>query len=363
MTLAVDKCSKLERADILLKYGKACLGDSKFPLAKNDDLGVVDAKVVDTMNEVAAMLERLSTSCDASVFSALVDGEVKSKDVSMFDGKHRTLANVLEVDWERKIGEIDSAESDLLIFSKEIGSYETAMSLTDGAYNGCHHALDKVIEKCSDFQKVYTTKLDKAVGNLREISLPQIDRFLGKYGDIEKCVEKWEMAPMEWIFKEESHSDVKQDIEEFVASFQQCKETDEMLQSFVDKISSISCSVLKEVLEKCQQLSQDFNKKCAAGKTCSVDMLFAHCALVSQDPKEVKGVDQFVKKTFGSKYGIGYLPEKLAEKLEFKPKEEQGPTKKDKKDKKEKKDKNKAEKRPAEDKGNKESKEKKRKSK
>ena len=358
----------VERADILTKYASTCLGDGKFPRAKKDEMDPVDGKVIDVINGVAAMLERLSTSCDASIFSALVDGKLKGKDIEKFDGKHRTLANVLEVDWTQTVADIDSCESDLLVFSKEIGKYETAMSLTHGAYKGCHAALDKVIEQCSNFQKVYTAKLSKAVDNLREISLPQIDRFIAKYGDMEKCVQAWDMAPVEWIFKEENHNDVKQDIEEFVSSYQQCHETKEMLKSFVDKISSVSCDDLKEALEKCQQLSQHFHEKCDAGKALSIAMLFTHCALVTQDPKEVKSVDLFVKKTFGTKDGLGYLPEQLAAHLEFKADGSSKKDKNDKKDKKEKKDKAKAEKRPAEDAGKsakeaKDSKEKKRKTK
>ena len=359
--------NKLENIQKVSQYASACLGIAHCPMSMDNIEGNVNIKLIETVNHVSEMLQRIKQCCHAAIFTALLSKEIKGKDIEKYLPEDMLpLANILEVDWKQELEDIQVAEADLSVFSQGIVKYLSSHSLTAGSsksWTTKTKLLDDVTKTCSDFQAVFAEKFAKAVDSQREITLGPIGRFIEKYVAVENCIETWQLTPVEWIFEDEHHGDVKKDIEDFNVAYQQCLEMAQVLKTFTDKVDTAECTVLKDVLKQCRDFAEQTNKQLTASKKLAIYMLFAHCALVSTDPAQVKSIDKYVKKTFGEGCGLGSLPEKLAANLEKLSKGTAPDAKIDKKDKKkkDKKDKDRVDKRPADE--DKAPKEKKRKSK
>ena len=174
------------------------------------------------------------------------------------------------------------------------------------------------------------------------MALPPLDRFISKYEAIQGAVEKWDLQSVEWIFKEESEAEVKQDIEDFKSHRQEFLDMQETLAKLVNHMGVTQSEELKAGLKVCQDFVQKGQSTCEVGTKYVGFILLASCVVQKQDQQNLKKVDAYFKKCFGNGFDYNSLPAKLGEQVKALPAEDgskKEKTEKADKSKKEKKDK------------------------
>lgn len=315
----VASSDKVETACSILDYVKACLQKlpDKLPEDKSNDK--VEKHACDAVSAVVEMLRRLEQAAESALFLAMVAGHLKGKDCSKVLPAHfLALSNILEVNWKQELLIVESAESDLQIFFSSLGKFDSACSMWSHECQELvkeNDSLAPVSESCEGFKTTFIKAFDKAILSLNEIMMSQLERFTNKYGKIGVCVEAWDMKPVEWVYKQETEKDVKNDIDEFRQSHADFQATNDVLKKLIDRMTTTQHPDLKEVLAKCQALSSQGEQMCKHGGHYVTCIVFSDWVFMDGHPNSLKKIDHFVKKNFGSNMGLGHLPEKLDQQI------------------------------------------------
>lgn len=175
--------------------------------------------------------------------------------------------------------------------------------------------LEATCNRCREFQSAFSKGIGEAASATSQVALPPLDRFISKYEAIQAAVEKWDLQDVEWIFKDESEAEVKQDIEDFKTHRQEFLDMQETLAKLVGHMGVTQCEELKAGLKVCQDFVQEGQSKCKVGTEYVSFILLASCIVQKQDQQSVKKVDAYFKKCFGNGFDYDALPAKLGQNL------------------------------------------------
>ena len=297
---------------ILQDYAKEC---RKFFPAKGRD----DLKPFIASSAIKQMLERLQRVCNAAILTGLISGDFKTKDLSqILPPDLKPVANVLQTNWDQACEDIQSSEGDLTGFLLRLEVFESAYSATSGkfAFLGQDaRLLEATCNRCREFQSAFSKGIGEAASATSQVALPPLDRFISKYEAIQAAVEKWDLQDVEWIFKDESEAEVKQDIEDFKTHRQEFLDMQETLAKLVGHMGVTQCEELKAGLKVCQDFVQEGQSKCKVRTEYVGFILLASCIVQKQDQQSVKKVDAYFKKCFGNGFDYDALPAKLGQNL------------------------------------------------
>eukprot|EP00438_Fugacium_kawagutii_P017976 Skav223036 [mRNA] locus=scaffold5:144660:156894:- [translate_table: standard] len=101
------------------------------------------------------------------------------------------------------------------------------------------------------------------------------------------------------------------EINEFRQSQQEFQEANAVLKNMVERMTQTKNADLQEVLAKCHTLASKGEDLCKRGALYVTCIVFSDWVLIDGSPQNLKKIDNFVKKNFGSHMGLGHLPEKL----------------------------------------------------
>ena len=335
-TVDCQQNDKVKSVRMLQDYANECL---KFFPAKGSD----DLKPFIASRAIKQMLEGLQRACNAAILTGLISGDFKTKDLSqVLPPDLKPVANVLQTNWDQACEDIQSSEGDLTGFLLKLEVLEAAYSATCGKFAVLGQdasLLEATCNRCQEFQSAFSKGIGEAASATSQVALPPLDRFISKYEAIQAAVEKWDLQDVEWIFKDESEAEVRQDIEDFKTHRQEFLDMQETLAKLVGHMGVTQSEELKAGLKACQDFVQEGQSKCEAGTKYVSFILLASCIVQKQGQQSLKKVDAYFKKCFGD--GIDYksLPAKLGENLKALEAEDS-----DKKEKAEKADKPKKEK-------------------
>lgn len=303
------------------------------------------SNLCNAIHAVQKLLSRMDRVCEATMVMALVQGNLDEKIVKVLPQQWQHLVSILQLDFSQEMEDIQGAEADLTVFVQKLDKFEAANSMCIGKFEMLGKDSDLLADKvktCSEFLRAFVSSLTRASDATKEVSLPPLERFISKYEEIQPSVDKWDLKTVDWIFKEDSEKDVKKDIEDFKQARQDFMDMHASLQKLVSHMDVTQNEELKGGLKMCQSLALDGTKMCDSGAGIAASILFCSCVLVSQSMDAVKKVDGYIKKAFGSAFGLGSLPSKLESQIRtLKDGDTGGNDQDQKKDKKDKKDKKK----------------------
>lgn len=340
-TLKLPASGKPQAVKAIKDHINSCLAIVPAELEeKAVEGGSVLGMIQRALKAVTDLLGRWTKVCEAGLFEALLSGDVPLKDCQqLLPPELLSLAHCLETNWETEVEDLKSAASDLESLFAKVEKFQSAHSLVDGKKDGCElDALKQAKELCQKFRDQYLSSLDLAVQSTKELMFPPLERFIEKYKAVEKAVEDWEMAPVDWVFANDNEDETKKDIEDFKQARAQALETMGTLRSFEKYLTATTCSDLKKVLERGLDLFKLGVSTTESGGKLVAIILFTHCVI---NNLEFEGVNAYVTNTFGEKNAIGHLPEKLEKQVALQKNKRTAEQKSEGKQKKEKKDKSK----------------------